>query len=89
MSITVEKKADIVAEFGKNKRDTGTTEVQVALLTEQIKGLTEHMKAHRKDFRTQRSLVIMVSKRQRLMRYLKRVSPERYVAVRDKLGLRK
>ncbi len=84
-----EKKAAIVAEFGKDKRDTGKSEVQIALISEEIKGLTEHMKEHPKDFRTQRSLGILVSRRRKLLKYLNRTAPDRYRELLPKLSLRK
>ncbi|HOO77813.1 MAG TPA: 30S ribosomal protein S15 [bacterium] len=89
MSITAEEKARVISDFGKHERDTGSSEVQIALLTDQIKRLTEHMKQHRKDFRTQRSLIIMVSRRQKHLRYLKQADPEKYRDVIARLGLRK
>ena len=75
--------------LGYHDRDTGSSGVQIAILTGQIKSLTEHMKAHHKDFRSQRSLRIMVSKRQKHLRYLKRTNPEKYREVVEKLHLRK
>lgn len=89
MSGTVSAKKKIIDEFGIRPGDTGSSEVQVALLTEQIRSLTEHMKTHRKDYASQRSLQLMVSRRQRHLNYLQRTNPESYRKVIKKLGLRK
>lgn len=89
MSLDVEKRSLLIEEFGHHSRDTGSSEVQVALLTEEIKKLTEHMKTHKKDFRSKRSLIIMVSRRQRHLKYLKKTVPDRYRMVLKKLGLRR
>lgn len=89
MSLQQEKKKKLVEEFGRHPRDTGSSETQVALLTGQIERLTEHMKSHRKDTRSQRGLIMMVSRRQKHLRYLKRTNPERYRQVVEKLNLRK
>lgn len=82
-------KAKIAEEFGKNAQDTGSVEVQVAILTTRIKELTEHMKQNRKDFGSQRGLQNMVSRRRRLLDYLNRNDRERYQALIQKLGLRR
>lgn len=84
-----EKKSAIVEQFGANEKDTGSTEVQVAILTERIKGLTEHMKTHRHDHHTERGLVMLVGQRRRLLGYLKRENVARYQALIAKLGLRR
>ncbi len=89
MSLKTEEKKKLIDEFGKHPRDTGSSEIQVALLTDQIKCLTEHMKTHKKDFRSRRSLITMVSQRQKHLQYLKRTKPEKYRQVVTKLGLRK
>ena len=89
MSLNEGKRSKLIEEFGHHPRDTGSSEVQVALLTEEIKHLTKHMETHKKDFRSQRSLIIMVSRRQRHLKYLKKTTPERYRMVVQKLGLRK
>jgi small subunit ribosomal protein S15 len=89
MALSKERKAEIVKEFGKNEHDTGSTEVQVALLTAQIRDLTEHMKVHQKDYHSQRGLLKMVGQRRSLLDYLSRVDRERYLALIEKLGLRK
>ena len=87
--ITKEKKAAIIAEYGKNPQDTGSTQVQVAILTARINELTEHLKVHKKDHHSRRGLLMMVGQRRRLMTYLKDQDIERYRALVAKLGLRK
>jgi small subunit ribosomal protein S15 len=89
MSITTERKQELVREFGANDNDTGSTEVQVAILTERIQNLTEHMKQHKKDFHSRRGLLIMVGQRRRLLDYLKRKDKSRYDQTIQKLGLRR
>jgi small subunit ribosomal protein S15 len=89
MVMTKAKRAEILKGFPPKPGDTGSPEVQVALLTERINQLTEHLQRHKKDFASQRGLVMMVSRRNRLLNYLKDESPERYHALIDKLGLRK
>lgn len=89
MSITVSQKAKVTADFRRDAKDTGSPEVQCAVLTERIKNLTEHLKAHPKDYATQRGLLGMVSKRSRLLRYVQRVDAKGYTTLCDRLGLRK
>lgn len=89
MSITKEKKTDLIGQFKQNDTDTGSPEVQVALLTERINMLTEHMRTHKKDHASRRGLLKMVSKRSDLLKYLQRIDRSRYLAVIGKLGLRK
>ena len=89
MSITKEKKQELIKEFATKAGDTGSPEVQVAVLTERINNLTEHMKTHKKDFISRRGLLLMVSARRRLLDYVKRQSQERYEALIKRLGLRK
>ncbi|MEN9559297.1 MAG: hypothetical protein RLZZ502_508 [Pseudomonadota bacterium] len=89
MSLTAAQKAPVVAAHARSKNDTGSPEVQVALLTARINGLTPHFKANAKDNHSRRGLLRMVSQRRRLLDYLKGKSPERYVALIEKLGLRK
>ena len=89
MSITVERKKELIEEFKTSENDTGSSEVQIALLTERIKNLTEHMKEHKKDFHTRRGLLKLVGSRQRLQKYLKSVDKERYQILISKLGLRR
>ena len=78
----------IISEFGQHDSDTGSPEVQVALLTERIKHLTDHMREHKHDFHTQRGLLMLVGKRRRLLNYLKRQDVERYRTLITTLGLR-
>lgn len=89
MAITPDDKKKIVAEYGTNEKDTGSAEVQVALLTHDVRALTEHLKSHRKDFHTQRGLMKKVGRRNRLLRYLKRTDPKGYLELIQKLDLRK
>ena len=89
MAITTEFKAGIVADYQRAKGDTGSPEVQVALLTARINELTPHFKLHAKDHHGRRGLLKMVNARKRLLAYLKDVAPERYTALITKLGLRK
>jgi small subunit ribosomal protein S15 len=81
-------KATPVRKYGRHERDTGSTRVQVALLTERINSLTEHFRVHAKDFHGQRGLLRMVSKRRRLLEYLKRTDLEKYRQLIEELGLR-
>ncbi len=87
--ITKEKKAEIIAEYGKSAGDTGSPEVQIALLTARIADLTEHLKVHAKDHHSRRGLLMMVGQRRRLLAYLKDKDIERYRALIAKLGIRK
>lgn len=87
--ITTEKKAEIIKEYGRTPNDTGSPEVQVALLTERINVLTEHLKENKKDHHSRRGLLKMVGKRRGLLDYLKRTDLEGYRALIAKLGLRK
>lgn len=87
--ISKEEKQKIIAEFGKDGKDTGSTEVQVALLTKRIEDLTEHFKTHKKDHHSRRGLLKMVGQRRRLLRYLKNNDLDGYRALIAKLGLRK
>ncbi len=89
MSITAERKAELMSEFGKTAGDTGSPEVQVAILTERINNLTGHFKTHLKDRHSRRGLLKMVSRRRSLLDYLKREDAERYADVIQRLGLRK
>ena len=89
MSITKEKKAELIKEFATKEGDTGSPEVQVAVLSERIKNLTEHMKDHEKDFISRRGLLMMVGKRRRLLSYIKEQNSERYETLIKRLGLRK
>lgn len=87
--ITKEKKAEIIAAYGRTANDTGSPEVQIALLTERINQLTEHLKKNDKDFHSRRGLLQMVGQRRGLLEYLQKVNLEGYRALIEKLGLRK
>lgn len=89
MAITAEQKKSIVEKFGKDPKDTGKPEVQIALLTTHIQDLTEHLKIHKKDHHSRRGLLKMVGQRRRLLRYLKGKDLEAYREVLAQLGLRK
>jgi len=89
MSVTAEKKQEIIKDNARAKNDTGSPEVQVAILTERIRNLTEHFKDHHKDNHSRRGLLTMVNKRRTLLAYLKKTDVERYNALIQKLGLRK
>ena len=82
-------KEELIKEYGKSDNDTGSTEVQVALLTKRIDDLTGHLKDHKKDHHTRRGLLMLVGKRKRLLQYLENQDVERYRSLIDKLGLRK
>ena len=88
MAVTKARKAELVAQYGANDKDSGSAEVQVALLTERIKGLTEHMKVHPKDFHTRRGLLMLVGKRRRLLSYIKARNIEEYRTLIKSLGIR-
>jgi len=89
MSVTAEKKQEIIKDNARVTGDTGSPEVQVAILTERIRNLTEHFKGHHKDNHSRRGLLMMVNKRRTLLAYLKKKDVERYNALIQKLGLRK
>jgi small subunit ribosomal protein S15 len=89
MTITAERKTQLVAEHGRDKGDTGSPEVQVAILTERINNLTDHFKANHKDNHSRRGLLMMVNKRRTLLAYLKKIDEARYGELIKKLGLRK
>lgn len=89
MSIVKEKKQELIKKFAINEQDTGSPEVQIAILTERIVNLTEHMKANKKDFHTRRGLLILVGRRKRLLSYLSRTDERRYSTLVQELGLRK
>jgi small subunit ribosomal protein S15 len=89
MSITQERKDALVKEHGRGQGDTGSTEVQVAILTERIRNLTEHFKTHAKDNHSRRGLLMLVNKRRSLLDYLRRKDGQRYLDLIAKLGLRK
>jgi small subunit ribosomal protein S15 len=87
--LTREKKEEIIKKFGKGEKDTGSIEVQIALLTEKIKYLTEHFKEHKKDFHSRRGLLIMVGRRRKSLDYLKKKDEEGYKKLIETLGIRK
>jgi small subunit ribosomal protein S15 len=89
MSLTKERKQELIGAYRRGKADTGSAEIQIALLTGRISHLTEHFKKHAKDFASRRGLLMMVSRRRRLLDYLKRVAPQRYLDVIKKLEIRK
>jgi small subunit ribosomal protein S15 len=88
MAIAADRKAEIIKDFATKAGDTGSPEVQVALLTEHIRNLTEHLKKHKKDFTTRRGLLMMVGTRRKLLKYLRKHTPDRYQDVVKRLGLR-
>lgn len=89
MAITKDRKTELVAQFRRAEGDTGSPEVQIALLTARINDLTEHMRTHKKDFSSRRGLLALVSQRADLLKYLRQIDRERYLVVIGKLGLRK
>ena len=89
MSVTAERKQELIADNGRAEGDTGSPEVQVAILTERINNLTDHFKSHAKDNHSRRGLLMMVNKRRTLLDYLKKEDASRYTALIAKLGLRK
>ena len=89
MSVTTEKKAEVIRNFAKKPNDTGSPEVQIAILSERINNLTEHFKSHVKDNHSRRGLLKMVSQRRQLLDYLKRVNEGSYKSLIEKLGIRR
>jgi len=89
MSITAERKQELIKEYAVNDTDTGSPEVQVAVLSERITNLTEHLKIHSKDFHSRRGLLMMVGQRRRLLDYLRKKEVKRYEDVIKRLGLRR
>jgi small subunit ribosomal protein S15 len=89
MSITNVRKQEVIKEFATQKNDTGSPEVQVAVLTERITNLTSHLGAHAKDFHSRRGLLMLVSRRRRLLDYIKRTDEARYAKLIERLGLRR
>ena len=88
LSISKERTAELMAEFGKTPNDSGSAEVQVAILTERIRNLTEHLKVHKKDKHTQRGLMMLIGKRRGLLKYVKERNIDEYRALIKKLGIR-
>ena len=89
MTLTKERKQELIDRFGESASDTGKAEVQIALLTERINGLTEHLRAHRKDHHSRRGLLMLVGRRRRFLNYLQRTDLERYRTLIRELGLRR
>jgi len=89
MSLTAEKKKEVVTSYGLHEKDTGSAEIQVALLTNRIGQLTEHLKTHKKDHASRRGLLKMVGARSSLLKYLTRTNRDRYQKLIERLGLRK
>lgn len=89
MSITPERKQEVIKEYSRAAADTGSPEVQVAILSERIRNLTEHLQGHKKDFHSRRGLLVMVGQRRRLLDYLKKKDQGRYATLIERLGLRR
>ena len=89
MALSKEQRNEIIEQFRTHEGDSGSAEVQIALLTKDILQLTDHMRTHRKDFHSRRGLLAKVSRRNKLLRYLDRTAHERYIAITDRLGLRR
>ena len=89
MSITKERKSQLISEYGREGADSGSPEVQIAILTSRISQLTDHFKQHKKDYASRRGLLRMVSRRRRLLDYVKRVNPELYLDLLRRLDIRK
>ena len=89
MTLTQERKQELIEKFGDSPTDTGKAEVQIAMLTERINDLTEHLRTHRKDHHSRRGLLMLVGRRRRFLNYLQRTDLERYRALVRELGLRK
>lgn len=89
MTITRERKTELIGDFRRSDDDTGSPEVQIAILTSRIVALTEHLRQHKKDFACRRGLLMLVSRRRRLLDYLKRIDPQRYLDIIRRLEIRK
>ena len=89
MSITAEKKEELIKEFARKEGDTGSPEVQVAIISERITNLTDHLKTHKKDFHSRRGLLIMVGQRRRLLDYTRKSEQSRYESLIQRLGIRR
>ena len=89
MTITRERKQELIGTFRRKQEDTGSPEVQVAILTSRVNGLTEQLRGHKKDFACRRGLLMLVGRRRRLLDYLKKVNPQRYLEIIKRLDLRK
>lgn len=89
MTITKERKNELIDQFKRGDNDTGSAEVQIAILTSRINGLTDHLRSHKKDFAGRRGLLMLVSRRRRLLDYLKKIDPQRYLDIIHRLNIRK
>ena len=89
MTITKDRKQELIQDFKKGDNDTGSPEVQIAILTTRVNNLTEHMRTHKKDHASRRGLLAMVSRRRRLLDYLRKKDPQRYLDIIGRLGIRK
>jgi small subunit ribosomal protein S15 len=89
MAITKERKQELIGKFRRDGQDTGSPEVQIAILTTRIGELTDHLRKHKKDYAGRRGLLMMVSRRRRLLDYLRRVTPQRYLDIIRRLDIRK
>ena len=89
MTITKERKQELIQDYRQDEGDTGSPEVQIAILTTRINNLTEHMRTHKKDYACRRGLLAMVSRRRRHLDYLRKVDPQRYLDIIGQLGIRK
>ena len=89
MTITKERKRELIKDFQQGDADTGSPEVQIAILTTRVNNLTEHMRVHKKDYASRRGLLALVSRRRRLLDYLRKVDPQRYLDIIGRLGIRK
>ncbi|HUT90732.1 MAG TPA: 30S ribosomal protein S15 [Thermoguttaceae bacterium] len=89
MTVTKERKQELIEQFRRSGDDTGSAEVQIAILTTRVNGLTQHLRSHKKDFAGRRGLLMLVSRRRRLLDYLKRVDPQRYLDIIRRLNIRK
>lgn len=87
--ITKDRKRELIGEYRRNEKDSGSPEVQIAILTSRINTLTEHMRTHQKDYATRRGLLMMVSRRRGMLDYLRKVNPQGYVEIIGRLGIRK
>jgi small subunit ribosomal protein S15 len=89
MAITKQRKQELIGDYRRGDNDTGSPEIQIAILTTRVGELTEHLQTHKKDYASRRGLLMMVSRRRRLLDYLKRVSPQRYLDIIRRLDIRK
>ena len=87
--ITKDRNRELIGEYRRDEKDSGSPEVQIAILTSRINSLTEHMRTHQKDYATRRGLLMMVSRRRGMLDYLRRVNPQGYVEIIGRLGIRK